>query len=50
MNIILGRNIGLTDSGGDHNHTVSLNDGVMQTTLDNTPRSLSVGTLIFIGY
>lgn len=46
MNIILGRNIGLTDSGGDHNHNVSLNGGVTQTTLGITPRSLSVNTLI----
>ncbi|MEK6546879.1 MAG: hypothetical protein AABZ56_01040 [Bacteroidota bacterium] len=40
-------------ANGDHNHSVtttSMNGGVTQTTLDVTPKSLSVNTFIYLGY
>jgi hypothetical protein len=38
-----------TAAAGAHTHTVSLNGGVTQTTLDITPRSLSVNMFIYLG-
>lgn len=42
-----------TSSNGSHSHTIttsSLNGGVTQTTLNITPKSLSINTFIYLGY
>ena len=42
-----------TSSSGAHTHTIttnSINGGVTQTTLDITPKSLTVNTFIYLGY
>lgn len=45
-------NVGLTGISGGHNHTVtteSLNGGVVQTSINVTPRSLSLNAFLYLG-
>ena len=39
----------LNKAEGDHNHTTRLNGNVTQTSLDITPKSLSINTFIYLG-
>lgn len=45
-------NAGVMSGAGSHSHSIttnSINGGVAQTTLDITPKSLSVNTFIYLG-
>jgi ribosomal protein L31 len=46
-------NANVISAAGSHSHTIttsSINGGVTQTTLDITPKTLSVNTFIYLGY